>query len=223
MSAVTTPPIDLYYWTTPNGWKASIMLEECGLPYRMIPVNIGKGVQRSPDFLAVSPNGKIPAITDPDGPGGQPITVYESNAILQYLARKVGRFYPSEERARIAVDIWLFWQAANFGPTLGQTHHFRIYASDKIPYAIERFTAEAARLYGVLDAQLSRHPFVAGEDFTIADIAVVTWAKLWERQGQDIADFPHVGRWLDVVKARPAVQRGFKLRPEPEEAAAPAC
>ncbi|MFE1599968.1 glutathione S-transferase family protein [Methylobacterium sp. ID0610] len=222
MSAVTAPPIDLYYWTTPNGWKASIMLEECALPYRMIPVNIGKGVQRSADFLAVSPHGKIPVIVDRDGPGGGPITVYESNAILQYLARKVGRFYPSEERARMAVDIWLFWQASNFGPTLGQTHHFRIYASDKIPYAIEKFTAEARRLYGVLDAQLARHAYVAGDAFTIADIAIVTWAKLWERQGQDITEFPHVGRWLDAVKARPAVLRGFKLRPEPEEAAASA-
>ncbi|MGY2047027.1 glutathione S-transferase family protein [Methylobacterium sp. JK268] len=220
MPAVTTPPIDLYYWTTPNGWKASIMLEECGLPYRMIPVNIGKGAQRAPEFLAVAPNGKIPVIVDPDGPGGAPITVYESNAILQYLGRKTGCFYPTDERARIAVDIWLFWQASNFGPALGQTHHFRIYAPEKIPYAIERYTGEATRLYGVLDAQLARTPYVAGEEFTIADIAIVTWAKLWERQGQDIADFPHVGRWLDAMKARPAVLRGFKLRVEPEPAAA---
>jgi GSH-dependent disulfide-bond oxidoreductase len=222
MSAVTAPPIDLYYWTTPNGWKASIMLEECGLPYRMIPINIGKGAQRAPEFLAVSPNGKIPVIVDPEGPGGGPITVHESNAILQYLGRKTGLFYPAEERARIAVDIWLFWQASNFGPMLGQTHHFRIYAAEKIPYAIERYTGEARRLYGILDAQLGRHAYVAGEDYTIADIAVVTWAKLWERQGQDIAEFPNVRRWLDVMKARPAVLRGFKLRPEPEEAAVPA-
>ncbi|ACA18702.1 Glutathione S-transferase domain [Methylobacterium sp. 4-46] len=222
MSAVTTPPIDLYYWTTPNGWKASIMLEECGLPYRMIPVNIGKGAQRAPEFLSVSPNGKIPVIVDHDGPGSAPITIYESNAILQYLARKTGQFYPEAERERIAVDIWLFWQAANFGPVLGQTHHFRIYAPEKIPYAIERYTAEAARLYRVLDAQLAAHAFVAGDAYTIADIAVVTWAKLWERQGLDIADYPHVGRWLDAVKARPAVLRGFKLRAEPENAAAPA-
>ncbi|GJD48086.1 Disulfide-bond oxidoreductase YfcG [Methylobacterium crusticola] len=222
MSAATTPPIDLYYWTTPNGWKASIMLEECGLAYRMIPVNIGKGAQRAPEFLAVSPNGKIPAIVDPDGPGGAPITVFESNAILQYLARKAGILYPAGERARITVDIWLFWQAANFGPTLGQTHHFRIYASEKIPYAVERFTAETARLYAVLDAQLGRHAYVAGDDYTIADIAILTWAKLWERQGQDIAAYPNVAGWIDRVKARPAVQRGFKLRPDPEEPAGPA-
>ncbi|MEH3144310.1 MAG: glutathione S-transferase N-terminal domain-containing protein [Methylobacterium frigidaeris] len=219
MSAVTTTPIDLYYWTTPNGWKASIMLEECGLPYRMIPINIGKGAQRAPEFLAVSPNGKIPVIVDPDGPGGQPITVFESNAILQYLGRKSGCLYPRDERARIAVDIWLFWQAANFGPTLGQTHHFRIYASDKIPYAIERFTAETARLYAVLDAQLARHAHVAGDACSIADIAILTWAKMWERQGQDIAGFPHVARWIDTMKARPGVQRGFKLKPEPDEPA----
>lgn len=222
MSAVTTPPIDLYYWTTPNGWKISIMLEECGLPYRMIPINIGKGAQREPGFLAVSPNGKIPAIVDPAGPGGETIALFESNAILQYLGRKTGLFYPADERARIATDIWLFWQAANFGPVLGQVHHYRIYAPEKIPYAIERCTAEATRLYGVLDAQLGRHAYVAGDDYTIADIAIVTWAKLWERQGQDIADFPHVRRWLDAVKARPAVLRGFKLRPEPEEVAASA-
>ncbi|WP_298965557.1 glutathione S-transferase N-terminal domain-containing protein [uncultured Methylobacterium sp.] len=219
MSAVTTPPIDLYYWTTPNGWKASIMLEECGLPYRMIPINIGKGAQKAPEFLAVSPNGKIPVIVDPDGPGGGPITVFESNAILQYLGRKSGCLYPQDERARIAVDIWLFWQAANFGPTLGQTHHFRIYASDKIPYAIERFTAETTRLYTVLDAQLGRHAYVAGEECSIADIAILTWAKMWERQGQDIAAFPNLARWIDAMKARPGVQRGFKLKPEPDEAA----
>ncbi|TGE00633.1 glutathione S-transferase family protein [Methylobacterium nonmethylotrophicum] len=222
MSAVTQPPIDLYYWTTPNGWKASIMLEECGLPYRMIPINIGKGAQTAPDFLAVAPHGKIPVIVDPDGPGGQPITVFESNAILQYLARKTGLFYPSDERARIAVDIWLFWQAANFGPTLGQTHHFRIYASDKIPYAIERFTAATTRLYATLDAQLGRHPHVAGDDYTIADIAILPWAKLWERQGQDIAALPHVAAWIDRMKARPGVQRGFQLKPAPEEPPGPA-
>ncbi|UHC14795.1 glutathione S-transferase N-terminal domain-containing protein [Methylobacterium currus] len=218
MSAVTTPPIDLYYWTTPNGWKASIMLEECALPYRMVPINIGKGAQTAPDFLAVSPHGKIPVIVDPDGPGGTPITVFESNAILQYLARKTGLFYPAEERARITVDIWLFWQAANFGPTLGQTHHFRIYASEKIPYAIERFTAATTKLYATLDAQLGRHACVAGDEYTIADMAILPWAKLWERQGQDITAFPNVAAWIDRMKARPGVQRGFRLKPDPEEA-----
>ncbi len=183
------------------------------------PINIGKGAQKAPEFLAVSPNGKIPVIVDPDGPGGEPITVFESNAILQYLGRKSGCLYPQDERARITVDIWLFWQAANFGPALGQTHHFRIYASEKIPYAIERFTAETTRLYTVLDAQLGRHAHVAGEECSIADIAILTWAKMWERQGQDIAAFPNLARWIDAMKARPGVQRGFKLKPEPDEPA----
>ncbi|KMO17861.1 glutathione S-transferase N-terminal domain-containing protein [Methylobacterium platani] len=222
MSAVTTPPIDLYYWTTPNGWKASIMLEECGLPYRMIPINIGKGAQGAPEFLAVAPHGKIPVIVDPDGPGGEPVTVFESNAILQYLARKTGLFYPAGERARIAVDIWLFWQAANFGPTLGQTHHFRIYASERIPYAVERFTAATTKLYATLDAQLARCAHVAGDEYTIADIAILPWAKLWERQGQDIAAFPHVAAWIDRMKARPGVLRGFRLKPDPDEPPGPA-
>ncbi len=169
----------------------------------------------------MSPHGKIPVIVDPDGPGGTPITVFESNAILQYLGRKTGLFYPSEERARISVDIWLFWQAANFGPTLGQTHHFRIYASEKIPYAVERFTAATMRLYATLDAQLGRHSHVAGDEYTIADIAILPWAKMWERQGQDIAAFPNVAAWIDRMKARPGVQRGFRLKPDPEEAPGP--
>ncbi|HYF54496.1 MAG TPA: glutathione S-transferase N-terminal domain-containing protein [Salinarimonas sp.] len=206
-------PIDLYYWPTPNGWKISIMLEECGLPYRAIPVNIARGDQFEPSFLALSPNNKMPAITDPDGPGGEPISVFESGAILQYLGRKTGRFYPSDERARVEVDQWLMWQMGGFGPMLGQTHHFRIYAPEKVPYAIERYTNETNRLYGVLNRRLSDRAFVAGE-YSIADMAIMPWARLWERQGQAIDDFPHVKRWLDAVSARPAVQRGLAVNAE---------
>jgi GST-like protein len=203
-------PIDVYYWPTPNGWKITIMLEECGLPYNVIPVNIGKGDQFKPEFLAISPNNKMPAIVDPDGPGGQPISVFESGAILQYLGRKIGRFYPTEERARVEVDEWLFWQMGGFGPMLGQTHHFRIYAPEKIPYAIDRYTNEANRLYGVLNTRLADREFVAGA-YSIADMAIMPWAKLWERQGQNLDDFPHVRRWLDTLLARPAVERGLQV------------
>lgn len=209
MSAAPSP-IDLYYWPTPNGWKISIMLEECGLPYTVIPVNIGKGDQFKPEFLTVSPNNKIPAIVDPEGPGGAPISVFESGAILQYLARKTGKFYPADERARVAVDQWLFWQMGGLGPMAGQTHHFRIYAPEKIEYAINRYTNETNRLYGVMNKVLSQQAFLAGE-YSIADIACVGWAKLWERQGQDIAEFPHLKRWLDTILARPAVQRGLAV------------
>ncbi len=201
-------PIDVYTWSTPNGWKIPIMLEECGLPYRVVPVNIGKGEQMAPDFLVISPNNKIPAIVDPEGPGGQPITVFESGAILQYLGRKTGCLYPSDERDRVAVDEWLFWQVGGFGPMLGQAHHFRIYAKEKIPYAVERYTEEAKRLYGVLDRRLDGRDYMAGA-YSIADIATVTWAKSYEKQGIDIGQFPNVRRWLDALLARPAVQRGF--------------
>ena len=201
-------PIDVHTWSTPNGWKIPIMLEECGLPYRIVPVNIGKGEQMAPDFLAISPNNKIPAIVDPDGPGGQPISVFESGAILQYLGRKTGRFYASDERERVAIDAWLFWQVGGFGPMLGQAHHFRIYAQEKIPYAIERYTGEAKRLYGVLDRRLDGRDHLAG-DYSIADIATVTWAKFFEKQGVEIDAVPNVKRWLDAVLARPAVQRGL--------------
>ena len=203
-------PIDLYYWPTPNGWKISIALEEMGLPYTMHPINISTGDQFKPEFLAISPNNKMPAIVDPDGPGGQPISVFESGAILQYLGRKTGKLYPTDERARVAVDEWLFWQMGGFGPMLGQTHHFRIYAPEKIPYAIDRYTNESRRLYGVLNKRLADHEFLAGA-YSIADIACVGWAKLWERQGQDIAEFPHVKRWMDQLLARPAVQRGLAV------------
>jgi GSH-dependent disulfide-bond oxidoreductase len=208
MAVTTAQPIELYTWSTPNGWKIPIMLEECGLPYRVVPVNIGKGEQMAPDFLAISPNNKIPAIVDPDGPGGAPISVFESGAILQYLGRKTGCLYPSDERARTAVDEWLFWQVGGLGPMLGQAHHFRIYAQDKIPYAIERFTEEAKRLYGVLDRRLAAHEYLA-DAYSIADIAALTWAKFHGKQGIELDGHPNVRRWLDALLARPAVQRGL--------------
>ena len=204
-------PIDLYYWPTPNGWKITIMLEECGLAYTLHPVNIGKGDQFKPEFLAISPNNRMPAIVDPNGPDGRPISVFESGAILQYLGRKTGQFYPSDERQRVEVDQWLFWQMGGFGPMLGQVHHFRIYAPEKIPYAIDRYTNEANRLYGVLNKRLADREFVAG-DYSIADMAIAPWAKLWERQGQNIDEFPHVKRWLHAVLTRPAVERGLNVR-----------
>lgn len=203
-------PIDLYYWPTPNGWKISIMLEECGLPYRVIPVNIGQGDQFKPEFLAISPNNRMPAIVDPNGPDGKPISVFESGAILQYLGRKTGAFYPADERGRVEVDQWLMWQMGGFGPMLGQTHHFRIYAPEKIEYAINRYTNESNRLYGVLNKRLADREYIAGA-YSIADMACIGWAKLWERQGQDITHFPNVKAWLDRVLARPAVQAGLAV------------
>ncbi len=210
MAAATQQPIDLYYWPTPNGWKISIALEEMGLPYNVIPVNISGGDQFKPEFLAISPNNKMPAIVDPQGPGGKPVSVFESGAILMYLGRKTGQFYPAEERARIAVEEWLMWQMGGFGPMLGQNHHFNHYAPEKIPYAIDRYVNETNRLYGVLNKRLADHEFVAGA-YSIADMAIVGWAKLWERQSQKIDDFPHVRRWLDTLLARPAVQRGLAV------------
>ncbi len=209
-----TKPIDLYYWPTPNGWKISIMLEECGLPYVTRTVNIGKGDQFKPEFLAISPNNRMPAIVDPDGPGGRPISVFESGAILQYLGRKIGKFYPSEERARVAVDEWLFWQVGNLGPMAGQAHHFRMYAPEKIAYAVNRYTNECNRLYGVMNKRLAGHAYLAGQEYTIADMAAVGWTSRWERQGQDPNEFPHVKRWLETVTARPAVQKGLALAVE---------
>jgi GST-like protein len=204
--------IDLYYWPTPNGYKVSIMLEECGLPYRVVPLNIARGDQFKPEFLAISPNNRMPAIVDPDGPGGRPISVFESGAILQYLGRKTGRFYPRAERARVEVDQWLFWQMANLGPKAGECHHFRLYAPDRAAqqYAIDRFTNECNRLYGVMDRRLADRDFLAGA-YSIADMACIGWASRWRRQGQDIDDFPHVKRWLDRVLARPAVYQGMHI------------
>jgi GST-like protein len=213
MSVVKTRPISLYYWPTPNGWKITVMLEELGVPYDVIPVNIGKGEQFTPAFLAISPNNKMPAIVDPEGPDGRPISVFESGAILLYLARKFGRFLPTDERGRVEVEEWLMWQMAGFGPMLGQNHHFSQYAPEKIPYAIERYRNESHRLYGVLDKRLADRDFVCG-DYSIADMAIVGWAKLHERQGIDRAEFPHFGRWLDRMLARPAVARGLAVAGE---------
>lgn len=211
MASAPQKPIELYYWPTPNGWKISIMLEECGLPYSIHPVNISSGDQFKPEFLAFSPNNRMPAIIDPDGPDGKPISVFESGAILLYLGRKSGKFYPKDERGRVNVEQWLMWQMGGFGPMLGQTHHFRLYAPEKVPYAINRYTNESKRLYGVLDRQLAKSEYIAG-DYSIVDMACVGWAKGWEKQGQDIAEFPHVKRWLDAVMARPAVQRGLDVK-----------
>jgi GST-like protein len=214
MAQVQTRLIDLYFWPTPNGWKVSIMLEECRLPYNVIPVNIAKGEQFSPEFLKISPNNRMPAIVDPEGPDGRPISVFESGAILQYLGRKTGRFYPQDERARVAVEQWLYWQVGNLGPNAGQAHHFRLYAPESIPYAVDRFTNECNRLYGVMDRRLAGQAYLAGQEYTIADMAVVGWASRWERQGQDPSQFPHVQRWLEAVLARPAVHRGMHIRIE---------
>ena len=201
-------PIDLYFWPTPNGQKIRIMLEECGLAYRIKPVDIGKGDQFKPGFLRISPNNKMPAIVDPEGPGGTPISVFESGAILQYLGRKTGKLYPRDERARVAVDEWLFWQVGGLGPMAGQAHHFRLYAPKKVPYGIERYTKETTRLYGVLDKRLKGRDFVAG-DYSIADIAAYPWVLSWEKQGQDLDDFPRVRAWIARISAREAVQRGL--------------
>ena len=208
--AKTPKPIELYYWPTPNGFKISIMLEECGLPYRMVPVNISIGEQFEPDFLKISPNNRMPAIIDPNGPGGRPISVFESGAILQYLGRKTGKFYPKDERARVEVDQWLFWQMGGLGPMAGQAHHFRNYAKESVQYAIDRYINEVHRLYGVMNKRLANRKFLAG-DYSIADMACIGWANLWKNQGQDIEEFPNLKKWIERVKARPAVQRGMKL------------
>ncbi|ORE95503.1 glutathione S-transferase N-terminal domain-containing protein [Acuticoccus yangtzensis] len=208
-----TKPIDLYYWPTPNGWKVSIYLEEVGAPYEVHYVNIGAGDQFKPDFLAIAPNNRMPAIIDHDGPGGKEISVFESGAILQYLGRKFGQFYPSDERARVEVEEWLMWQMGGFGPMLGQNHHFNTYAPEDIAYAKKRYTDETHRLYGVLNKRLAGREFICG-DYSIADMACVGWANGWERQKMDIEEFPNVKRWLAAVKARPAVQRGMALGQE---------
>ena len=206
-------PIDVYYWPTPNGHKITIMLEECGLPYGIKPVNIGKGEQFAPNFLAFSPNNRMPAIIDPDGPGGKPISVFESGAILQYLGRKTGKFYPGEERARVECEEWLFWQMAGLGPMAGQAHHFRNYAPEKIPYGIDRYTNEVNRLYGVLDKRLAGREWVAGT-YTIADMAIYPWVRPYKNQGQDLADFPALEAWYKRMHARPAVAKGVKVGEE---------
>ncbi|TVQ01862.1 MAG: glutathione S-transferase family protein [Roseinatronobacter sp.] len=211
--------IDLHYWPTPNGWKVSIALEEMGLPYAVHYVNIGAGDQFKPDFLKIAPNNRMPAITDPEGPDGAPISIFESGAILQYLARKTGQFGGKTERDRIAVDQWLMWQMGGLGPMAGQAHHFLKYAPaletpQDLPYAKDRYRNEVARLLGVLDKQLATNEYVAGAEYSIADMAIWPWAILWEGQQQTLDDKPNLARWLDLVGARPAVQKGKALGEE---------
>lgn len=212
--------IDLYYWPTPNGWKISIMLEECGLPYRMVPVNIGEGAQFDPDFLEISPNNRMPAIVDQDGPGGSTYHLMESGAILMYLAEKSGQFLPYEPAARYRVVEWLMWQMGGVGPMFGQNGHFKLYATEDIPYAKNRYLQEANRLYGVLDKRLSNEEYVAG-DYSIADMSLMPWFMLHRMQGIVMDDYPNVRRWYDLVKQRPAVRRGVDLgrdlRKKPED------
>jgi GST-like protein len=203
--------IEVYSWATPNGHKVHIMLEECGLPYRVHPVDIGAGAQFDPDFLAISPNNKIPAITDPDGPDGAPISLFESGAILLYLAAKTGRFLPEGTRGKYEVLQWLMFQMGSVGPMLGQTHHFRIYAPEKLPYAIDRYSNEARRLYGVMDQRLAKSKYLGGKAYSIADIAVFPWLRSWKNQGIDWADYPHLKGWFDEIGARPAVKRGVEV------------
>ena len=206
--------IEVFSWPTPNGHKVHIMLEECGLPYRAIPVNIGAGDQFEPDFLAISPNNKIPAITDPPGPDGKPISLFESGAILVYLAAKTGKFMPRPDRERFEVLQWVMFQMGGVGPMLGQAHHFRIYAPEKVPYAIDRYTNEARRLYGVIDRRLADSRYLAGKAYSIADIATFPWLRSWENQGVTLSDYPHLERWFHEIDARPAVQRGVKVMAE---------
>ena len=203
--------IEVYSWPTPNGHKVHVMLEECALPYKAIAVDIGKGDQFRSDFLAISPNNKIPAILDPEGPDGQPISLFESGAILLYLAGKTGRFLPSSTRGKYEVLQWLMFQMGGVGPMLGQAHHFRIYAPEKLPYAVERYTNEAKRLYGVMNKRLAKSKYLGGPEYSIADIAVFPWLRSWKNQGIDWDDFPHLKGWFDEIGARPAVQRGVEV------------
>ncbi len=211
--------IDLYYWPTPNGHKVTIFLEETQIPYRILPINIGRGEQFAPEFLAISPNNRMPAIvdTDPTG-GGAPIAIFESGAILLYLAEKSGRFLPSDLRGRYDVMQWLFWQMGGLGPMAGQNHHFVHYAPEKLPYAMERYVKETSRLYAVLDQRLADRENIAG-DYSIADMACYPWIVPYERQQQDLADFPNLKRWFDAIRARPAVieayEKGTALRAQP--------
>ena len=204
--------IDLYYWTTPNGHKVSLFLEEAGLPYKVHPINIGQGDQFKPDFLKIAPNNRIPAIVDHDPTdGGAPISLFESGAILLYLAEKTGQFIPKDLRGRQEALQWLFWQMGGLGPMAGQNHHFSQFAPEKIPYAIKRYVDETARLYGVLDRRLADRAFVAGEDYSIADMAIYPWIVSHKWQSQRLEDFPHVQRWFNSIKERPATVRAYEL------------
>ena len=203
--------IDVYSWPTPNGHKVHIMLEECGLPYRAIPVDIGAGDQFKADFLAISPNNKIPAIVDADGPDGKPIALFESGAILIYLAGKTGLFLGKTDREKYEALQWLMFQMGSVGPMLGQAHHFRMYAPEKIAYAVDRYTNETKRIYGVIDKQLEKTTYLAGEEYGIADIATYPWTRSFANQGVDWAEFPNAKRWFDAISQRPAVQRGVQV------------
>ena len=208
---MTQAPIDVYTWPTPNGHKVHIMLEECRLPYTVHAIDIGAGEQFGEHFLSISPNNKIPAITDPQGPGGKPISLFESGAILVYLAGKTGKLMPPGDRAKYDVLQWLMFQMGGVGPMLGQAHHFRLYAPEKLPYAIDRYTNEAKRVYGVIDRQLAKTKFIAGRTYSIADIAIFPWLRSWENQGVTLTDYPHLKAWFDGIAARPAVPRGVKV------------
>ena len=203
--------IEVYSWATPNGHKVHIMLEECALPYKVVAVDIGSGDQFKSDFLAISPNNKVPAIVDSDGPAGKPMSLFESGAILLYLAGKTGRFLPTDTRGRYAVLQWLMFQMAGVGPMLGQAHHFRVYAPERITYAVDRYSNEAKRLYRVMNDQLARSRYIAGSEYTIADIAIFPWLRSWKNQGIDWADYPHLKGWFDEIAARPAVVRGVEV------------
>jgi GSH-dependent disulfide-bond oxidoreductase len=207
--------IDVYSWPTPNGHKVHIMLEECGLrlgrDWQVHPVNIGQGDQFQPDFLQLSPNNKIPALVDPVGPDGKPISLFESGAILLYLAAKTGKFLPRTDRGKFEVLQWLMFQMGGVGPMLGQAHHFRLYAPEKIDYAVNRYTQEARRLYGVMDQRLQNSPFIGGRHYSVADIAIFPWLRSWQNQGIDWADHPRLKDWFDRIAARPAVQRGVAV------------
>ena len=204
--------IDLHYWPTPNGHKVTLFLEEAALPYRIVPVDIGRGEQFRPEFLAIAPNNRMPAIVDHDpADGGAPVSLFESGAILLYLADKTGRFIPQDLRGRVEALQWLFWQMGGLGPMAGQNHHFSHYAPEKIPYAIDRYVNETNRLYGVLDNRLSDRPFLAGSDYSIADMASYPWIVPYERQGQDLADFLNLERWFRSIEARPATVRAYEI------------
>ena len=210
--------IDVYSWPTPNGHKVHIMMEECGFrhgrDWMAHPVNIGQGDQFKPEFLKISPNNKIPALVDPDGPDGKPISVFESGAILVYLAAKTGKFMPKSDRAKYEVLQWLMFQMGGVGPMLGQNHHFRLYAPEKIEYAIQRYTNETRRLYGVIDQRLSESKYLGGSTYSIADMATFPWLRNWQNQGMVMDDFPHLKKWFEAIAARPAVQRGVQVLTE---------
>jgi GST-like protein len=203
--------IDLYYWPTPNGWKISILLEELDVPYNVIPVNIATGEQFEPDFLKIAPNNRMPAIVDNDpADGGDPISIFESGAIMMYLADKYGKFFSRDERQRQEISQWLFWQMGGLGPMAGQAHHFRQYAPEKIAYGVDRYTNEVNRLYGVMNKRLEDRDFLAG-DYSIADMAAWPWVVPYERQGQDLNDFPNLKKWFETLQSRPQVEKGYKV------------